>query len=272
MYYSACEESNASYSTFDLEKIMNLSDITNYKFYPKLEASFERLKATPTNLFEITKNLQIILEEMLVDSEVQIKTYRLVIGQPTPEKDIATFTDQMQRVSLQIHDVATASRMTTLGSRARRLQPTLMQPLEQLRGEILYHLTALELQMDPWMMQINQTLNDLHKIQTFIETDARDVCENRTVQYTQRLTNHLTTYRDQTMSLITSSLAPCRPLFDIFNVYRNFICRHFMDPINGLWFITLICIFLWTLATPLSLMLSTSCKKLKQMKELREDQ
>lgn len=44
--------------------------------------------------------------------------------------------------------------MSTLGSRARRIQATMLQPLDILKGEVIYHLTALELQIEPWMSKV----------------------------------------------------------------------------------------------------------------------
>lgn len=40
--------------------------------------------------------------------------------------------------------------MSTLGNRARRLQANILQPLERLRSEIQFELTALQLQKEPW--------------------------------------------------------------------------------------------------------------------------
>lgn len=89
-------------------------------------------------------------------------------------------------IYLQIQDVATSSRMTTLGSRSKRLQASILQPLEQLQNEILYHLTALELQKDPWAKQVNQTLNHLRNIQEYLEKTAGEICDNQTRIYTER--------------------------------------------------------------------------------------
>lgn len=76
--------------------------------------------------------------------------------------------------------------MTTLGSRSKRLQASILQPLEQLQNEILYHLTALELQRDPWAKQVNQTLNHLRNIQGYLEKTAYEICQNQTRIYTER--------------------------------------------------------------------------------------
>lgn len=86
----------------------------------------------------------------------------------------------------QIQDVATSSRMTTLGSRSKRLQASILQPLENLQNEILYHLTALELQRDPWAKQVNQTLNHLKSIQSYLENKAGEICHNMTRDYRDR--------------------------------------------------------------------------------------
>lgn len=44
--------------------------------------------------------------------------------------------------------------MTTLGNRARRLLSSVLQPLEQIRGDIIFQLTAMELQREPWSTQV----------------------------------------------------------------------------------------------------------------------
>lgn len=45
--------------------------------------------------------------------------------------------------------------MTTLGNRARRLLASVLQPLEQIRSDIIFHLTAMELQREPWFTQVS---------------------------------------------------------------------------------------------------------------------
>lgn len=48
--------------------------------------------------------------------------------------------------------------MSTLGNRARRLQANILQPLERLRSEIQFELTALQLQKEPWTDMVNSAL------------------------------------------------------------------------------------------------------------------
>lgn len=49
--------------------------------------------------------------------------------------------------------------MSTLGNRARRLQANILQPLERLRSEIQFELTALQLQKEPWTDMVNNSFD-----------------------------------------------------------------------------------------------------------------
>lgn len=49
-----------------------------------------------------------------MDSKIDLISTRKLL-EVSPEKEAITFIDQMQRVSLQIQDVPTSSRMTSLG-------------------------------------------------------------------------------------------------------------------------------------------------------------
>lgn len=55
------------------------------------------------------------------------------------------------------------------------------------------------------------------------------------------------------MAELNVRVATCRPLFDIFDAARWLLCRHVMDPLNGLWFSGLLCMLLWAVVTPLAL-------------------
>jgi chemotaxis protein histidine kinase CheA len=79
---------------------------------------------------------------MLIDSEFNLTIFRGDLGQLSPENDMVTFIDQLERVKTQIQDSATSSRMRTLGGRAKRLQISILQSLETLRNDIVYHLTG----------------------------------------------------------------------------------------------------------------------------------
>lgn len=50
----------------------------------------------------LTDDLQNILTYMFTNSDINFLSYRTELSRPTPEKDLSTFIDQMQRVSVQV--------------------------------------------------------------------------------------------------------------------------------------------------------------------------
>ncbi|XP_055908397.1 prominin-1-A [Eupeodes corollae] len=238
--------------------------------FPKVNAAISSIRVSERTLLSLTQTIQSILENMLHTSDFNLTSYRSSVSAPTPEKDLATFIDQMQRVALQIQDVATSSRMTTLGSRSKRLQASILQPLEQLQNEILYHLTALELQRDPWAKQVNQTLNHLRNIQGYLDKTASEICSNQTTVYTKRLKGYLTSSKATMSSQLGESTAQCRPLFDIFDANRIFLCRNAVDYLNALWFFTFVCLLLWSIGVPIGLNMISLQRKLKEFSRVRD--
>ncbi|KAM7343526.1 prominin isoform 2-T2 [Cochliomyia hominivorax] len=264
-----CEKNEASYNVFQLDAFVNTTAISDIKQFPKVTQAIDAIDVSERTLLSLTQTIQTILENMLQMSSFNLTTYRSTIGAPTPEKDLATFIDQMQRVALQIQDVATSSRMTTLGSRSKRLQASILQPLEQLQNEILYHLTALELQRDPWAKQVNQTLNHLRNIQEYLEKTAGEICQNQTRIYTERLKTYLSNDKATMSSQLGETTARCRPFFDIFDANRIFLCRNMIDFVNALWFFTFLTLLLWSIAAPVGLNLITLQRKLNSLRQLK---
>ncbi|XP_034653238.1 uncharacterized protein LOC117891744 isoform X1 [Drosophila subobscura] len=260
-----CEQNQASYNVFQLDAFVNTTKIADLKQFPKVSTAIDAISVSGRTLLSLTQSVQNILENMLQTSSFNLTTYRSSVGAPTPEKDLATFIDQMQRVALQIQDVATSSRMTTLGSRSKRLQASILQPLENLQNEILYHLTALELQRDPWAKQVNQTLNHLKSIQGYLENKAGEICHNMTRLYTDRLKAYLTSSRATMESQLGDTTTKCRPFYDTFDASRTFLCRNMVDFVNGLTFFILLTLLLWAIGTPVGLNLITIQTRLNVM-------
>uniref|UniRef100_A0A1B0AP20 Prominin n=1 Tax=Glossina palpalis gambiensis TaxID=67801 RepID=A0A1B0AP20_9MUSC len=264
-----CEKNEPSYNVFQLDAFVNTTAISNLKQFPKVTKAIDSIEVSERTLLSLTQTIQNILESMLQISSFNLTAYRATIGSPTPEKDLATFIEQMQRVALQIQDVATSSRMTTLGSRSKRLQASILQPLEQQQNEILYHLTALELQRDPWAKQVNQTMNHLRNVQEYLEKTVGEICHNQTRIYTERLKTYLTNSKATMSSQLGDTTAKCRPFFDIFDANRIFICRNAVDFINALWFCTFLALLLWSIGTPVGLNMITLQRKMNSLKKAK---
>ncbi|XP_059607998.1 prominin-1-A [Phlebotomus argentipes] len=264
-----CSQNASTYATFQLENFLRATQLASLEAYPTFTDAVSEVVASEGEFTTLTTSLGQILHIIINESHVNLTRYRMQLSQATPERDLTTFIDQMQRVSLQIRDVATSSRMTTLGSRARRLEVSVMQFLEQLRAELLYHLTALELQKDPWERQVNLSLRLLQSAQEIMSDEATEICKNHTEAYQRRLRNHVNIAREHLLDSLSGQEASCSPLFAIFAANRALFCRHLMDPLNGLWFATFCCLLLWAIASPLSLSLAKISRRLRKVRTLR---
>lgn len=68
--------------------------------------------------------------------------------------------------------------------------------------------------------------------------------------------------------MLSNNLAPCRPLFDVFDANRHLFCHQVIDPLNGLWFLSFLSICFWAILTPITLALSTVYKRMQIAREL----
>lgn len=227
-----CERNGSVYETFHFDNLLDLKNILNFENYLDLVRAIQGIRAMESPFHSFTQKLQLILADLIEDSNGNFTEHRLELMRVSPEKEMTNFIDQMQRVSLQIHDSSTASRMTTLASSARRVQSTLLQPLEILKNEIVFQLTALELHIDPWMKDVKEIKENFEQSQKYIDNHAIDICANFSEQFRARLRSNLAVFRNETVEHVKRDFG-CLPLFEIFNGVRWMLCGHIVDPING---------------------------------------
>lgn len=79
----------------------------------------------------------------------------------------------------------------------------------------------------------------------------------------RRLKEHLMLNKRETLRQLMNNIAPCRPLFNIFDANRHLFCHHIIDPMNGLWFSGFLSLSLWAILTPIALGLASIYKKME---------
>lgn len=72
-----------------------------------------------------------------------------------------------------------------------------------------------------------------------------------------RLKEHLLMNKRETLRQLKNSIAPCQPLYNLFDVNRHLFCHHIIDPLNGLWFSSFVSLMIWAILTPIALGLAT---------------
>lgn len=227
-----CENNHSVYEAFQLERLLDLKNVLNYENYLDLTKSINLIRAAESPFFSFTQQVQSIFNDLIQDSDGNFTFIRMGLTKVSPEKEMINFIDQMQRVSLQIQDVTMASRMATLAASARRIQSTILQPLEILKNEIVFQLTALELLIDPWMHRMKEIRASFNQSQNFLNDHSTEICANYSENFRSRLRVNLAIFRNETIVKLHDEFG-CRPLFDTFNGIRSFFCGHIVEPING---------------------------------------
>jgi hypothetical protein len=227
-----CQDDKSTYDTFQIENLLDLKNVLNYENYLDLVHSITAIRASEFPFISFTQKLQNIFDEILDDSIGNFTTYRLDLTQVSPEKEMGHFIDQMQRVSLQIQDTATASRMASLTSQARRLQFSMLQPLEVLKNEIIFQLTALEFLIDPWMDRVKAIRESFNQTQIYLNAHSTQICANYSENFRNRLRMNLGIFRNETLEKLQGEFG-CGALFETFNGIRWLVCGHIVEPING---------------------------------------
>lgn len=97
-----CEANDATFSVFQFDRIVNISHIFDVQEHSKLEEEIEKIVVSSSAFTTLTDDLQNILTYMFTNSDINFLAYRTDLSRPTPEKDLSTFIDQMQRVSVQV--------------------------------------------------------------------------------------------------------------------------------------------------------------------------
>lgn len=97
-----CERSDATYDVFQLERILNVSKIIDLQEYDDLDDAIEKIFVSSARFGSLTEPLERIFDYMFANSDITFNLYRAELSQATPEKDLTTFIDQMQRVSVQV--------------------------------------------------------------------------------------------------------------------------------------------------------------------------
>ncbi len=116
-----CENDQSAYYTFQIDNLLDLKNVLNYENYPDLANKINGINASEAPFKSLTQKLQFLFTDLIRDSDVNFTKFRNEITQISPDKEITNFIDQLQRVSFQIDDTSTASRMESLVAFARRL-------------------------------------------------------------------------------------------------------------------------------------------------------
>ncbi|XP_021192068.3 prominin-1-A [Helicoverpa armigera] len=232
-----CEKDRPAYVVFQLDKILDVNKETSYFEWEELQKDFGRLASSiDVGLLKtISVSFSRLLHEMLVVSDVNIAKYRMDYNVPVVGKDLPSLVDQLENIAAQVTDLTTAGRLETLATRTQRLYQTNIKPLEQLRADVVFKLTELELQLSPFRRKLNISLSHIHTAQFYIDNQGDVIAQKKVSMYISRLVSHAAGWRTHVLISTGKHAARCKPLYAVYAAARSLLCSQYVSSLHGWW-------------------------------------
>ncbi|XP_063622113.1 prominin-1-A [Cydia splendana] len=253
-----CEKDRPAYIVFQLDKVLDVNKETSYFEWDQLQMDLEGLTSSIDVRFlkTISVNFNKLLNRILQVSDVNLSKYRMEYNGPVVGKDLPSLVDQLENIGAQISDLTTAGRLETLATRTKRLHITNIKPLEQLRADVVYKLTELELQLLPFRRKLNISLSHIYTAQYYIDNQGETIAHKKVAMYVSRLVSHVAGWRTHALTAAGKHAARCRPLFTVYEAARSLLCTRYIGSLHGWWFCGLLLGVTWcTFLTPISVKL-----------------
>ncbi|XP_034829376.1 prominin-1-A isoform X1 [Maniola hyperantus] len=267
-----CEKNEPAYIVFQLDKVLDVNKETSYFEWDELQDDLRKLsKSIDVGFLKtISDNFNKLLNRILFISDVNLTTYRMEYNGPVLGKDLPSFVDQLENVAVQVSDLNTAGRLESLATRTQRMHLSNIKPLEQLRTELVFKLTELELQMMPFRRKLNISLSHIHTAQFYIDNQGDVIAQKKLSTFISRLVSHTAGWRTHVLTEAGEHAGRCGPLFAVFAAIRTLVCVKYVSSLHGWWFCGFFLGFIWcTVFTPLCVKLWRSyAKKLRTMDTL----
>ncbi|KPI94187.1 Prominin-1-A [Papilio xuthus] len=242
-----CERNRPAYVVFQLDRILDVNKETSYFEWEELQADLGRLSTAVDVSFlkSISAPFNRILNEILVKSNVNLPLYRMEYNNPVVGKDLPALEDQLENVAAQVSDLTTSGRLETLAKRTERVYVSNIKPLEQLRADLVFKLTELELQLIPYRRRLNISLSHIHTAQFYIDNQGDVIAQKKVSAYVSRLVSHAARWRSHVLTSTGKHAARCQPLFAVYAAVRALLCTNYISSLLSClillfcqWFIT----------------------------------
>ncbi|EZA49018.1 Prominin-1 [Ooceraea biroi] len=260
--FEKCRNNEAAYPAFGLENVIKLEHLTAHWTWPGLSSIISNIKINLKGLQILTPNLQQHLQDLLYACSLNLTAHRTTIQGSILNKDLNTMSVQLDNIFRQLHDRNIARELQSIGIAMRDLTLRRVKPLMKLQDDLVYHLAVLELQIQPLLRQVNQSISHLRTIQYYIDHQGDKIAQLKIKSYVDRLANYLDQWRAHVLSETGTGVFRCRPLWDVLDGLRHLLCGHILSPLNGFWFATFICTVVMIASTPTAHVLSLVYKKL----------
>uniref|UniRef100_A0A0A9Y3P7 Prominin-1 n=2 Tax=Lygus hesperus TaxID=30085 RepID=A0A0A9Y3P7_LYGHE len=249
-----CKASNTTYNTFhfstvtDIEKAVNVNRWTNI---------CNHLQGVHVNLAQMQifgPKLNARLEELRQGLMINVSHIRAQMAGPTTS-DLDALANHLNGIAKELSDVTTSAFLDGIAVKTRKTLETVVEDLENHKENLVYHLTALELKISPLLHKLNQSITHMKAVQFYVNNHGMSLAHQNANMYITRIKNYLDQYQNFVLNSINNGSTTCRPVWEMFSSLREQLCRQTLDPLNGFWFMTIYCLLVLIIITPVCLKL-----------------
>ncbi|KAK0083739.1 hypothetical protein PV325_008296 [Microctonus aethiopoides] len=256
-----CALNETIYPTFPLGRQEKLEQIADHWKWSGLTSSMSELNVNLKGLKIFTPNLEGKLESLYYSSSPNLTEHRTLIRSGIMMRDLTAMSDQVYNVARQIINRQTSRDLEAIGSSMRSLMTRKLKPLMAIHDELVDQLTMLEIHLRPFQRKVNETIQHLTRIQYYIDVQSEVFTDLKTKYYIERMRGYLDQWRSYILNEMRSGVAKCHPLWEIINGLKLLFCEQILGPLNGFWFVILLCLIVMMISTPVAHNLASVYRK-----------
>ncbi|CAH1989973.1 unnamed protein product [Acanthoscelides obtectus] len=250
-----CQRDQPAYKSFNLHNQINVDKLFNIEEWTALKALLANFTLTKTSLEILGPSLRLNLQSLSTMTTANLTSYRLLASEPITRKDLDAFADQLNTVARQMIDPVSSRKMDNIAHSVRQIINNELHQLKKIKSDVLYKITMLEILLPPLNRQVNQSLRDLQRIQSYLDNEERELEKQNRKRYSDRLQNYLHELHTYVTTKVGKEIGKCRPLWKVYHSARLYVCKFIIDSWNTIalfsYFSILICVVLSPVAIKL---------------------
>ncbi|XP_037778899.1 prominin-1-A-like isoform X3 [Penaeus monodon] len=253
---SQCKEGGAAYQVFKLRHYFDIENEIDHSKTFDLRDTLSLLKVNLSNVELLSTEAEANLDKFLRSVKIDLAPYRKEMDKPLVRKNLPALAEQMQNVAGQLRSVAASAELFKMVARTRNIISNTLYPLEKRKEDVTYQVATLDLEVMPLQRQINQSSGHLRTIQYFIHSHGSSLAAAKARGYVERILSYARQYTEHVRNAALMHVAPCTPVWNLFDSARGVTCNGIIEPLNALWLATCWCLLLFLPAIVISLALA----------------
>ncbi|XP_034542729.1 prominin 1 b isoform X3 [Notolabrus celidotus] len=237
--YRDCYDNNGLYHALQLETMFNINSFLNRTVYNRdLANVFQSVKV---DLQDIT-----LLEQAGRDSllnfansgigQIDYDAYLAEVNKGITLVDLLSFSTNLEAQADQLPRGALENALKGHASSIRQIHREQVVPMEQAMSTMSQSIKQLQRTSNDLPVKVTNILSAIDAAEYLITHNASHVVKQETKGYTESLVGYFKQYTAWVRNSLTSEVAQCKPISNIFDSMEIVGCGFIVDSVNTFWF------------------------------------